>query len=202
MANNSNFQAVSYYTVDTPYQQEVKKLIASLNTYNVPYHIYSRPNLSSWAQNTCQKIDVLQQAMQDYPDKNIVWIDADAEVKAYPALFNDLMCDFACHIKPRNLNRPNLRGLCAGTLFIRNCPTMLSFLSLWQQENERGLRQDPRHTDQEGLYRTLGASQFRYLYFEALPAAYTHIFDDPISDRFTSVICHYQASRKYKRIIR
>ena len=47
---------VSYYTKNTPYEDEIKHLIASCEKFGIPYEIDGIPNLGSWEKNCCYQL--------------------------------------------------------------------------------------------------------------------------------------------------
>ena len=40
----NNLMVVGYYTINTPYEQEAKKLISSLNKFNITHDVIGIPN--------------------------------------------------------------------------------------------------------------------------------------------------------------
>jgi len=185
-----NYQIISYYTENTPYEKEVRCLQASLEKLGLSYKVYKRPSKGSWKSNTRQKIDVIHQAMLDFPDKNIVWLDADAEVKQKPDLFEYLICDLGFHIRVRSLSKFGIRGLSAGTLFIKNNEEMRLFVEDWSNYG--------KDTDQEALYHILTSPSYKHLCVESLPPSYSKIKGDTTTDRYSTVIQQNQASKRLR----
>ena len=81
---------ISYYTKDTIYQDAINKyLIPSLKKLKLEYHIYDIETLGDWRSNAIQKPNILMRALNDFPDRDIIWQDADSEVLREPdLLFN------------------------------------------------------------------------------------------------------------------
>ena len=130
--------------------------------------------------------------LNKFPDKNIIWIDCDAELKRYPALFDELDCDVAAHEFRRGLYQPRHKDtppeLLSGTLFLRNNEKVREIVKKWIQE----CSENPRVWDQKSLAKVLHGEYTR------LPAAYCCI--DKIMRKVQNpVILHYQASRRVRK---
>lgn len=182
-----SFIIVSFYTERTPYEMEVRNLTASLAALNIPYHIKGVKSLGSWEKNCQYKARFIFEAM-DMFDTNIVWIDADAVVRKYPLLFDTLDCDIAYHYLEHR------RELLSGTLFIANNPTAKLLVQQWIELNDTN-----SSWDQKNLQKVVEC--FPGLKKQVLPAGYCKIYDSKIQDERDPVITHYQASRRFKRII-
>jgi hypothetical protein len=84
---------ISFYTEG--YYEEVinKYLLPSLLKFNLPNQIYKKPNLHDWQRNGRQKFEIIyNQLMTD--NKNIVFLDADAEITKFPELFYQISDDY------------------------------------------------------------------------------------------------------------
>jgi hypothetical protein len=88
---------VSFYTVNTPYAEEVSHLKRSLDQFDLKYFIEGIEGKGSWAANTLLKAYFLRKVLLNFSDyKSIVWLDADSVVVRRPDLFFELKeCDFA-----------------------------------------------------------------------------------------------------------
>lgn len=109
---------ISYYTIDTVYEEEVKKLISSLENFKLPYQIYGVPTLGSWLNNTGYKAEFVE-SMLYIVDRPCVWLDADCEVIKEPVLFKQLLQDkvsMGVYIRGDDKN-PNLNS---STIYIGN----------------------------------------------------------------------------------
>jgi hypothetical protein len=77
---------ISYYT-EGYYKTIIDKyLLPSLQKFNLPYKIYSKPNLHDWLQNGKQKFEIIYNRLIN-GEQNIVFLDADAEIIRFPELF-------------------------------------------------------------------------------------------------------------------
>ncbi len=81
---------VSFFTKDTIYQEAINKyLIPSLKKLKLEYKIYDIETLGDWKLNAIQKPIILQRALNDFSDRDIIWQDADSEILREPdLLFN------------------------------------------------------------------------------------------------------------------
>ena len=196
------YMIISYFTMNTPYQEEVKNLIGSLKRFNLPYHIYYVRSRGSWIKNVQINEELILKAMSEFPDKAIVSLDADAVVQKYPALFETLDCDFAAHyhIWPKG----NRRELFCSTMYFKNCSDVRIFLldclkryrefpSTRQQPNMMSVFEGRTHQGSVPSWR-------KRLKFTNLPPQYCKIFDLMGEIKYP-VIEQFQASRRFKKLV-
>lgn len=181
------FTIVSFYTKHTPYEKEVKNLVDSLEKVGVSYHVQGVKSLGSWEKNCQYKAQFILDAIQHF-ETNIVWIDADAVVMKYPSLFDELDCDIAYHYLEHR------KELLSGTLFIRNNDKMKMVVKRWIEVNATNDRWDQKNL-QSIVEADAGISKF------FLPVAYCKIYDNKMQPVAEPIITHYQASRRFKRMI-
>lgn len=165
--------AISYVTSGTDYENEVQHLKGDLERFKIPYEIMKAESQGNWTLNCYYRAVVIQKAMLKYPNKNIVWIDADARIRKYPKLFDDMKAQIAA----------TYRGdeLLWGTVFYKNCDLVFEFCDDWWKD--RGLSQ--RRTVQSLLDKYI---KERGLSFYKLPTTYTQIFDLMVGDPSVSTI--------------
>lgn len=180
----------SYYTIDTPYEDEAKRLEASFKKFNLDYHIQPMMNQGSWAKNTHLKPTLINTILESI-DVPIVYVDCDAEIVGNPILFNNLNCDIALHEFDRSIYNSKYRQgnteILSGTLFFNQTERSKQILQQWIK-----LCNDQMNVwDQKLLAQIIGRN------FYQLPASYCCIFDT-MKDVENKVIIHYQASRKVK----
>lgn len=192
-----NWQAVTFYTSGTGYEREVQRLVASAEACAVPLIAYAYPNRGAWRANLNYKSECVLRAMGEYPGKDIVFIDADAVINAYPTLFDELSerrvgdYDLAAHY---------LRGVefLSGTLWIANDERVRQLVKEWHRQGNA--HAELRH--QVCLQRVVAAyEQNHRVSVYRLPIEYTCIFDHPLRRGKIAVIEHFQASRRYRRHI-
>lgn len=193
-----NYIIVSYYTKGTPYKAQAMRLAASLERFSLPWHIEEVPNLGSWQKNTHFKATFIKLMKAKFADKAIVFVDADAEVKRYPDLFDKLKCDLGICYRDYALfpcrSRRHGKEMLSGTMFIANNRRMQMFLDYWISINDTTTR-----WEQLNLEAALGECR-DHLKIEEMPPEYCQIFDWMKSIE-NPVIVQHQASRKYKRMI-
>ncbi len=182
-----NYRIVSFYTEDTPYEQEVQKLIASVNRFQLPSHIKGVKNLGSWEKNCQYKANYILDALHAF-EENIVWVDADAVFMKAPVLFDTLQCDIGYHYLPHR------QELLSGTLFVRNNEKMKQVVQQWIEVNATNNEWDQKNL--QGIVEADAA-----LKKEVLPMEYCKIVNNRHQPTNNPVIMHYQASRRYKRRI-
>ena len=195
----SKFRIVSFYTDDVVYREEVKNLISSIDKFNLLSYIEKIDNSTSWKEtgngDAIPIVDKYWRTSVNYKphfikkcldqfDENIVWVDADARIRQYPSLFEDIEHDVAIHFRDG-------KECLTGTVFFKNNQGSRDIINTWISK----YNEDPCGS---GNQRTLGRV-LNTRKFTMLPASYTLIFD-LMKDQGPPVIEHFQASRK-KRLI-
>jgi len=200
----SGWQMVSYYTARTPYEEEIKKLIKSAAEFNVPLKTYACPATGTWRGNLNHKSATILKAFEEFPDKDIVFVDADAIIRRWPALFDELSAKAVYDVSACFFSYTKRSGdkdeLLSGTLWLRNAEVGRAIVQRW---HEVGLeRRDVRHqyclklAIEEVRRNGVPVRVFRH------PFAYTCIFDYREARKGVApVIEHYQASRRLRRVV-
>lgn len=177
---------VSFYTPDPLYVQHAEGLAESCRRFKVPYEIDQVAPAGSWPKNVKMKAAFILRKLVEHPGTNIVWVDADARVRQYPALFDTLDADVAAHWKDG-------QQLLAGTMYFKNSTDVgCKLLVQWMEEMRK-----PRYVlfgEQRSLDAILDRQLGRWRVVD-LPAPYTLIFDS-MRHLGPPVIEHLQASRK------
>ena len=127
---------ISGYTVNTKYEEEVKDLEGGLKKYNVPYKLYPYESRGTWRRNTMVKAELSQQGLNEHPNEDVIWIDADAVVHSRPDLFFELKnhdFDLCCHYLSTHYN-PN--ELLSGTFVYRNNDKVKQLVDDWVNDKE------------------------------------------------------------------
>ena len=184
--NNNNPVIVNLHTNNYPYIDHAKKLLDSINRFNLSYYIVIiDKKLRTWSEVCQLKPIVLLKAMNKYPNKSIVWLDADAIIEQEPTLFLKISKDIGVHYIYRNM-------LCSGTIFFNNTDKSKQLLNDWIKLNKR----HKNVYDQETLKVLINYKYKKNLYY--LPGEYCAIFDNHMHKRLKPIISHWQASRKVK----
>jgi hypothetical protein len=178
------FVVVSFYTKDTDYEQEARKLIETLEQFGVKHDVQPVENRKDWVLNTQQKPAFIKAMLQKHGCP-VVWLDADARLAAYPELFHGLGdVDFAAHFRDG-------KELLSGTMFINNTPTAFGMLDDWISCNTK----NPKVPDQKTLANVI--FKIANIRIAVLPASYCKIFD-LMKSVPNQVVLHTQASRRLK----
>jgi len=181
---------IAFYTVNTPYEEEVKKLESSLQILGLPYELFPIASKGNWVRNCAQKPLIIKEAMEKYPDEDILYVDADAIIHKNPVYFKKLPpeVDIGVHYK-------NGKELLSGTIFIRNNKEMKRLVDKWILEQEK----NPVEWDQKTLQRVVDTYDHK-INVDDIPSNYTQIFD-LMKKEGDPIIEHFQASRKHRNAV-
>lgn len=200
-----NWLVVAFVTADTPYELELSThLLPSLEKLKISHYIEVIENKKDWIKNVAEKPVVIYRAMEKFPGKNVVVLDADSEVLEYPKLFNEIPEEYniGLHILDWNSwyrNNTNVKEILSGTMFLRNNDTIKEILKEWYHRATSEMK-----WEQKCLADVLKEKNIKvyelplsYCYISSLPdGKEPHIIiDNPI-------IKHFQASRKLKKLVR
>jgi len=181
---------VSYFTLNSPYEKEIRRLGASCEKFAVDYYFRAIESKGSWLKNCHYRPDFIIHCLDRFTDRDVVWVDSDGMIIQFPFVFDDLRrtgADMAVHY---------LRGreLLGGTMWVRNSDRARGLLRSWQEMN----RLHPFWKEQFNLQIII--ERRKEWKIETLPATYTQIFDI-MRSAGVPVIEHYQASRRLKKIM-
>jgi len=178
----------SMFTINTPYQEEIKHLQKSLDDLNLPYEFVGVKPQGSWIKNTQLKSSVIKGVMDKY-NKDVVWVDADAIMRKRPVFFDKVDADLSFY------TIDEWREMFNGTIYLKNNKKVHSFLDEWTALNESN-----NLPDGANFQAILEVSWPKYN-IVALPADYAKIFDNDLIKSSDPVIVHNQASRRFKEIV-
>ena len=177
---------VNFYTGDNGYKKYNDKLVKSLNKFNLPYYIVEINSKGhKWTRICQQKPYILLNVLNKFPNKHVVWIDADAIIEKEPKLLKNINKDFAVHY---------IGGteFASGVLFFKNSKISREIITDWINENEKNYD----IWDQVTLNKVIKSKYKLNEYI--LPKEYCSIFDRPDYQNIDRVISHWQASRELK----
>lgn len=184
---NKRFAIIAYYTLDSIYREEVKRLISSLNTFNLDYYIEGIPLLGDWKTCTDYKATFILRAIS-YLKTPVIFIDADGEVIKYPELFECLNADVAAFIN-------HINNLLSGTVYFANNNKVKKLIKYWIYLNSK----NDILFEQKMLQRAIQRSSD--IIFEKLPIGYCQIHNYKIqAEENKKYILHWQASRRTKKL--
>ena len=190
-STSRQFIVCSFYTLD--YMESAMRLREQLENLGLDYHLQKvgRTSLTyiDWQRETFFKASFVRNMMNQYPDKDIVWVDADAEIREYPEMFNDF---------PGNLGARIYRGqkLLSGTVYFKNTPEIRTLVDDWICENQRPQDKFRCQQEQMNLQEVIERSNGK-VKFVNLPQEYCHIFDEKEKCE-RPIIVHNQHSRKFR----
>lgn len=178
-------RVISFYTKDTPYEEESKEWLQSFKPCKTA--CFAMENQKSWEKNCALKSIVLQRALADYPNDDLLYVDIDARLHRpweHDEEFKSEIPGLAWH--------PVSGELLSGTIFIPNNEAGHYLINRWVAYQAV----NPTMWDQRVLQYFVQKESLEH--FE-MPHKWisvaNHIFvDDPI-------IHHYQASRKHKAVV-
>jgi hypothetical protein len=190
---------ISFYTLGTPYEQEVKKLIHSCSEQEIEADIVGIDSKGSWEKNCAQKPFFILEKVNQW-NRPVLWVDADAVFKQQTDFSEMSTCDVSVRMN-EFLPKMHESRIVSNTLFIKNNSSGLELLEEWCLEVNKALNDKNRTMefwDQVALRDVLHRNTD--VHFLPMPLKYAKIFD--FDDLFISdkevVIEHYQASRRYK----
>jgi hypothetical protein len=192
----------SYYTKNTPYEKVVDDyLLKSLNKLDLLHHVIGIENLGSHQKNANYKPQFVLDEMNGFPDKDIVFLDADAEVLQNPILFETLNCDIAFHFLDWFSwfgHHKGKKELLPGTLFVKNNDKMKQLVKKWAE-----LAKDSYQWDGYILQQMLEHDKSIEIY--NLPIEYCYMKTMPNGNLPSvkiknPIIVHNQVSRLYRKL--
>ena len=121
------YKIVAFYTQDTPYENEIINLRASLDRLGIGDMLYTKgyPTRGEWAKNCAIKPEFIRHCLtaEECGGKDLLYVDADATFERIPEdIFQE---GIFWYYKFKN------KEALSGTLYIKNCPRMLQFLQEW-----------------------------------------------------------------------
>ena len=181
---------VSFYTLGTPYEEEVKNLRASCERLGLDHHLAGIPDRGSWLANQSYKPRFIRKAA-DLFDRPVLWVDADAVLRSPPTLLADAEPDFAVH---------KIFGwiVASGTVYFNRTRLARLLLDRWIDLCDA----DGAQLDQIQLDAAWEQVAARHpLRTRWLPQSYTKVFDHDADDHHAGiepVVEHFQASRRHR----
>jgi len=193
-----DLMVVGYYTIDTPYEAEAKKTIASCEKFKLNYDIIGIKNLGNWQANTRYKAQFMIDMLNKHKDKRLLYVDVDAMFHESPELFKNYSCDVAVRWQDFRWRQ---NECLSGTIYLENNPKTMELCKMWlntniqQGSNVKSFEQWNLGAAIENM-RKFGLNDKilppEYCQFDLIEKIYPHL------KKGKGVIQHYQASRKFK----
>jgi hypothetical protein len=183
-----------WFTPD--YRSWTDKLTASLDAVGAPHDIVAAPKLpGTWEANTMAKPVHLLAAMDRHPDKAIVFLDVDCEVKGDLSPLATIAGDVGFYVRSKWRRTGGMRfGFRSGTVVVRPTAAARAFVEAWAA----AAREAPwGSVDQDALMLAMGRTP--WCSFTMLPVEYCATDGDQVP---APVVLHDQASRGVSKIRR
>ena len=189
---------VGYYTLDTPYEEEAKNLLASLNKLGLNHDILGVKTLGNWQANTRFKAGFMLDMLIKWPNHRLLYVDCDAVVHSPPNLFKNYKCDIAVRWQDFRWRK---NECLSGTIYMENNERTKRICELWRDVNIKEGNQSTRmeQWNLDTVIDKMKAEDPNFSY-KNLPPEYTMIFDSMrgMYPNIVPVIEHFQASRRFR----
>lgn len=195
LEGGQSYIACAFYTPN--YLEQITSLKRSLEAQGISHFFKRYERAATWEATTRLKPVFVDHCLGRFPDKDILYLDADAVVRKPLTFFEGLQSDISLLFHPTKVGRTHYLRISAGTVFVRNTEGGRRFATLWKDAE--------RHchaltVDEDMVY--MAFADMAGVSIAVLPPTYYKIFDKPGSE---PVIEHFQASRKqfkWRRLLR
>lgn len=191
-------KVISFYTPNTPYQQEVETLKRSCERFGIPICVSEVASKGSWEKNVAMKPEFILQKRKSQAGP-LLWVDADGAFLQKPdfSLFEGV--DFAVRFMAIFQEKPE-HAINAATIFIADTDAAKELVSAWAKRATtlQDSENPPPFVDQIALYDVLLENKEAKVL--PLPISYCKIYDIDqfFIDDHQVVIEQRQASRVYR----
>ncbi len=195
LQGDQSFVACAFYTPN--YLEQVLSLKASLERLGINHYFRRYERGATWEATTRLKPVFVHHALERFPDKDVLYLDADAVVRRPLDFFDTVATDVSILFHHVRAGGTNYLRISAGTVFVRNTDGGRRFATLWKEAEQHC---GPLTLDEDMIY--MAFTDMAGISITVLPPSYVKIFDKPGE---MPVIEHFQASRsqfKWRRLIR
>ena len=128
------------YWIGEPWRRAALKLAASLDALSIPHEIHARPEQGSWWANMRYKALFVREMMAAHPDRPLLLLDADSEVRRPPDLLASVTEDVAVML----WTEPDGKT-CAydATLYVRPTERARAMVARWAERDRIEHRPPP-----------------------------------------------------------
>lgn len=192
MNTPDSFLVCCFYTHS--YFDHALSLKQSLDEFHLNYYFKEVEDAGYWEANTRIKPHFILECLQKFPEKDVLYLDADALVKKSLDYFNHITADVAFY---KTKGMPGMsHDYLASTMFFKNTSNTIKLVEQWIAEQVNGKRTQVDQDSLDAAMEKLGDT----LTVESLNPGYIKIFDkDYDGDVY---IEQYQASRGHTKLKR
>lgn len=193
---------VGFYTDDDLYRNAAAKMKVSVHRFGLEYDLECIPT-TNWMEATNYKSKYLLKMCKKFPNRPMLYVDVDAEMKRYPLLLDNYDVDLSVpYICWGDYGKKRFgRELLSGAIYFRSTEAVVTLFQRWRALVE----EKPAIWEQKHLQKVVGpipADSSIVLVdgvrVRRLPDRYCQIFD-LMKDCDSPVIQQNQASRAKKR---
>lgn len=183
---------IGFYTKDTPYEDEYLLMKESMDAFNLSYHVYPIDNKGKWEHNCGMKGTILRQALDDFPDDNILYLDVDARILRQPP-FHEIEKNIPGYCVWHPKYRKN-GELASGTIYFPNNGLSREVLDEWIKIHNA----QPDMWDQRSLQTIYDKHDHFLIHHDWINIMGTGDEHSRLLETDTPIILHTQASRQNK----
>jgi hypothetical protein len=191
---------VSFYTLDTPYEEEVQGLISSCKRFNIEHEIEGIGSTGSWEMNCAFKPLFLLKKVEELK-RPLLWVDADAAFMRSPPILDVFSLDLAVRLYDCSNDHPS--RVVSSAVFVNSSEKSKEILRAWAGKCLSWLKEKERREvwDQDALRSVIFEEKYKDCW-GVFPKFYSVIEGHPEDVVYKDpVIAQYQASRRFKRWI-
>ncbi len=181
---------ISFYTPE--YTKLAERMRLSVESFGFKHDITPVQKIdNNWRKTIYWRAEFVKMMLEKH-HHDVLWIDSDAVMRQYPALFDNFPADFGAHWASFKWAPHELLG---GTMYFAYNLRTLALVNAWIRANQE-------HPNETLSQRVLQPVVERFIAEGKitaieLPSTYTHIFDF-MAGLGSPVIEHLQASRQFR----
>lgn len=187
----------SFFTPE--YSKDVQRLQTSCSRFGLETDFVpiEGKREGSWLRTIYWRPEFLLGQLQKHK-RDLVWVDADAEVMQYPLEFENWTGDIGLYHNPKAFWDPKTDEWLGGTIYLSYNEAVISFLKSWIKLNEEFPDQPlSQMVLKKAIEKAMKKKTGRLLSIRNLPATYCQIYDLMVGAG-EPVIQHYQSSRQHR----
>jgi len=193
---------VSFFTKDTPYEQEAIEFIASCKNFGIEHEVEGLESRGAWDRNCALKPRFILKKLKE-KKRSLLWVDIDARFRKHLEPYDWAKADFSVRVN-EDLPLGSSSRLCSGTLYCSYHPEILRLLEDWECLCEDYLAKTSRKIevwDQKVLQEALIKNPSVHIVPLALKFCTICDLDSGVITQEEIIIEHTQASRRLKTAV-